>query len=171
VLSHQLFSHSQSRILITDLHIHLAASSDAYEIADMSRQYIEYGLPWRWTAKKVSRAISNSATNVAVAREGNQLAGFGIMEYHDEHAHLCLFAVHTMYRQRGVGRQLLTWLERVAIDSGVSIIRLEARAENVAARAFYSKYGYVEVAHVPGMYLQVADGVRFEKRLRAVEGA
>jgi [ribosomal protein S18]-alanine N-acetyltransferase len=157
--------------VITDLQIRLAISSDANEIADMSRQYIEYGLPWRWTAKKVSRAIFNSATNVAVAREGNQLAGFGIMEYHDEHAHLYLFAVHTVYRQRGIGSQLLAWLERVAIDSGVAVIRLEARAENSAARAFYRKHGYVEIAQIPGMYLQIADGVRFEKRLRAIDGA
>lgn len=157
--------------MITDLQIRLAISSDANEVADMSRQYIEYGLPWRWTAKKVSRAIFNSTTNVAVAREGNQLAGFGIMEYHDEHAHLCLFAVHTVYRQRGIGSQLLAWLERVAIDSGVAVIRLEARAENSAARAFYRKHGYVEIAQIPGMYLQIADGVRFEKRLRVIDAA
>jgi [ribosomal protein S18]-alanine N-acetyltransferase len=157
--------------VITDLQIRLATPSDANEIADMSRQYIEYGLPWRWTAKKVSRAIFNSATNVAVAREGNQLASFGIMEYHDEHAHLCLFAVHTVYRQRGIGSQLLAWLERVAIDSGVAVIRLEARAENSAARAFYRKHGYAEIARIPGMYLQIADGVRFEKRLRAINAA
>ncbi len=157
--------------MITDLQIRLAAASDADEIADMSRQYIEYGLPWRWTAKKVSRAIFNSTTNVAVAREGNQLAAFGIMEYHDEHAHLCLFAVHTVYRQRGVGSQLLAWLERVAIDSGVAVIRLEARAENGAARKFYRKHGYAEIAQIPGMYLQISDGVRFEKRLRVAQDA
>jgi [ribosomal protein S18]-alanine N-acetyltransferase len=157
--------------VITDLQIRLAISSDANEVADMSRQYIEYGLPWRWTAKKVSRAIFNSATNVAVAREGRQLAAFGIMEYHDEHAHLCLFAVHTVYRQRGIGSQLLAWLERVAIDSGVAVIRLEARAENSAARAFYQRHGYAEIAQIPGMYLQIADGVRFEKRLRETDAA
>jgi [ribosomal protein S18]-alanine N-acetyltransferase len=157
--------------VITDLQIRLAISSDANEVADMSRQYIEYGLPWRWTAKKVSRTIFNSATNVAVAREGRQLAAFGIMEYHDEHAHLCLFAVHTVYRQRGIGSQLLAWLERVAIDSGVAVIRLEARAENSAARAFYQKHGYAEIAQIPGMYLQIADGVRFEKRLRETDAA
>ena len=151
--------------MITDLNIHLAASSDAAEIADMSRRYIEHGLPWRWNATRVLRAMSDPATNVAVAREGAQLAGFGIMEYHDEHAHLCLFAVHTVYRQRGVGTQLLAWLERVAFDSGVAAIGLEARAENSSARAFYRRHGYTEIARVSGMYLQIADGVRFEKRL------
>jgi [ribosomal protein S18]-alanine N-acetyltransferase len=157
--------------MIADVDVRLATLNDAAKIADMSRQYIEYGLPWRWTAKKVSRAIFNCATNVAVAREGNQLAGFGIMEYHDEHAHLCLFAVHTAYRQRGVGSQLLKWLERVAIDSGVAIIRLESRTENAAARAFYRKHGYVETVLVSGMYQQMADGVRLEKRLRNLEQA
>jgi [ribosomal protein S18]-alanine N-acetyltransferase len=151
--------------MIANLQIRLATLSDASEIADMSRQYIEYGLPWRWNAKKVSRVIANSATNVAVALEGNQLAGFGIMEYHDEHAHLCLFAVHTVYRQHGIGSKLLAWLECVAVDSGVVAIRLEARVENIHARAFYREYGYIEYAHIPGMYQHLADGVRLEKRL------
>jgi [ribosomal protein S18]-alanine N-acetyltransferase len=152
--------------MITDLQVRLATLSDAQEIADMSRQYIEYGLPWRWTVQKVSRSIRDTGTNVAVINIGSQFAGFGIMEYYDERAHLCLLAVHTAYRQRGVGTTLLTWLERVAIDAGIATVRLEARAENEQARMFYRKHHYVEFAQVPGMYQRIADGVRFEKQLQ-----
>jgi [ribosomal protein S18]-alanine N-acetyltransferase len=116
--------------------------------------------------QKVSRSIRDTGTNVAVVNIGSQFAGFGIMEYYDERAHLCLLAVHTAYRQRGVGTTLLTWLERVAIDAGIASIRLEARAENEQARAFYRKHHYVEFAQVPGMYQRIADGVRFEKQLQ-----
>jgi [ribosomal protein S18]-alanine N-acetyltransferase len=152
--------------VITHLDVRLATLADATEIAEMSRQYIEYGLPWRWTPQKVSRAIRDSATNVAVIGMGNRFAGFGIMEYYDERAHLCLLAVHAVHRKHGVGSKILTWLERVAIDAGVATIRLEARAENTDARAFYRKHNYQELEHVSGMYLRMADGVRLEKRLR-----
>jgi len=145
------------------IRIELAALDDSEEIGEMSKEDIEFGLPWRWTPPRIARAIGNSAINVAVARSPAGLAAFGIMNYADEVAHLLLFAVRSSRRRAGIGSALLIWLEDVARAAGIATIRLEAREDNAPARAFYLKHGYREIAKVPGMYCGIEDGVRFSK--------
>jgi len=145
--------------------IELATLDDAVAIGEMSEAYIEYGLPWHWTPPRIARAIKNSSTNVAVARDQTELVAFGIMKYADELAHLLLFAVRQSRRRSGVGSALLVWLEDVARTAGITTIRAEARADNLAARAFYRKHGYRESSKVLGMYSGIEDGVCLEKKL------
>ena len=146
--------------------IQLAALSDAEAIAAMSRELIEYGLPWSWRAARVARAIRHPETNVAVARMGGELVGFGIMEYLETDAHLVLFAVRAASQRQGIGSALLRWLESCAAVAGAQRIRLEARWENTAARTFYNEHGYHEVVIKPGRYSAAVDGVQLEKWLR-----
>ena len=47
----------------------LAAQTDALGIARMSRDLIETGLGWSWTATRVLRSIRDPETLVLVARE------------------------------------------------------------------------------------------------------
>jgi ribosomal-protein-alanine N-acetyltransferase len=151
--------------MISDLEVRLASLNDATEIAEMSRSDIEFGLPWGWTPLRVAKAIKNGSTNVAVIRDRNRLVGFGIMKYGDETAHLLLLGVHSAHRRAGVGGLLLAWLEKVAWVAGITTVQVQARDENIAARAFYRRHGYREIAHVAGMYNEMVDGVRLEKRL------
>lgn len=150
-----------------DLHVCMALPSDACDIAAMSRRLIEHGLPWTWQPERVARAIAARHTNVAVVREGEDLVGFGIMEYLDDDAHLVLFAVDPARQRRGVGGAILHWLEASARVAGAQRIRLEARRDNVAARSFYNEHGYHEVSIHQGMYSGAVDGIRLEKWLRA----
>ncbi len=150
-----------------DLHVSMALASDASDIAAMSRQLIEHGLPWTWHPERVARAIAARHTNVAIVREGAELVAFGIMEYLDENAHLVLFAVHPARQRQGVGSTILQWLEASAQVAGAQRIRLESRRDNVAARSFYNEHGYHEVAIKPQMYSSVLDGIRLEKWLLA----
>jgi [ribosomal protein S18]-alanine N-acetyltransferase len=146
--------------------VHLAAPSDAPEIAAMSRELIEYGLPWNWRAARVERAIRHPDTNVAVVRMDDGLVAFGIMEYLELDAHLVLFAVRRASQRRGIGSALLRWLESSAAVAGTQRIRLEARWENVAARSFYNEHGYQEVVLRPARYSTTVAGVQLEKWLR-----
>jgi len=148
------------------LQIRIASKSDAHDIAAMSRELIEHGLPWTWRPHRVARAIASPETNVAVVREQGALVGFGIMEYLEEDAHLVLFAVRPQSRRQGVGTELLRWLEASALVAGAQRIRLEARRENVAARSFYNEHGYHELVIKSRMYSGAVDGIRLEKWLR-----
>ena len=143
----------------------MARPADATRIAEMSRELIEYGLGWKWTAPRILRCMRDSATNVAVAREEHRVVGFAIMKYEDEEAHLLLFAVNAAHRRKGVGSALLSWLETTALTAGIGLVYLEARTRNVEARAFYRRRGYIEVRRVPNMYRGIEDGMRIAKDL------
>jgi ribosomal-protein-alanine N-acetyltransferase len=143
--------------------IRLATLRDARAIAEMSRAEIEQGLAWSWTPERVRRSIRDKSTNVAVAHEGEKLAGFGIMYYGDEKAHLSLLAVNPTRREHGVGAQLLEWLEKCAWAAGCARIELEARADNPVALAFYGLHGYQRFATVHGYYQGRIDAFRLAK--------
>ncbi|MEP6823979.1 MAG: GNAT family N-acetyltransferase [Ramlibacter sp.] len=145
--------------------IRLAVATDAGPIADLSRSDIELGLGWSWQAPRVLRAIGDRATNVAVACQGGQVVGFGIMQYADETAHLSLLAVHPVARHQGLGKRLLSWLEEVARTAGIQCLRVEARADNPNAIAFYEALGFRELSRVAGYYSGRIDAVRLEKSL------
>jgi len=147
--------------------IRLASGADAPAIADMSRQYIEYGLGWSWTAARIAAAIQDESTNVAVVHLSDGVVAFGIMHYGERTAHLALLAVHPMRRKQGIATRLVSWLEECADTAGIERIRVEARSDNPAAIAFYRKRGYAQTDRLAKYYRGVLDAVRFEKMLRA----
>src|SRR5512143_232692 len=87
--------------------IGLARLSESAEIARLSRDLIEAGLSWSWTAPRVGASGRSTDANVVGARGGHRIAGFGIMRYGDDDAHLDLFAVVPEYRRAGLGRRLI----------------------------------------------------------------
>ncbi len=144
--------------------IGLAKLGDAPAIARMSRDWIEHGLNWSWTKARVSQAIGDVSTNVAVLVQRDRLEGFGIMQYReDDAAHLVLLAVSPVLRHRGIGRQILRWLEQSAHAAGSKAIRLECRADNVNAIAFYQHLGYRQAGSVKGYYEGQVDAVQLLK--------
>ena len=145
--------------------IAVARRRDASAIALMSRELIEAGLAWSWTPERVARAIASRHTIVAVARSAYRLAGFGIMRYGDDDAHLDLFAVAYGYRRQGLGRRLLEWLEKPALVAGIADVTLEVRAANRGARAFYESSGYRQVEALPGYYQGREAAIRMRRRL------
>jgi ribosomal protein S18 acetylase RimI-like enzyme len=145
--------------------ISFATPPDCGAIAELSRTQIEAGLPWRWTAARVARSVADRASNVVVVRGHDGLLAFGIMKYGEDTAHLLLMAVHPEHRRNGVATALLQWLETVARTAGIARVRLEARSDNAAARAFYARHGYREVQLVRGMYCGMMDGIQLERVL------
>jgi len=155
--------------MIADVAVRLATPADAAEIAAMSRDYIEHGLPWTWTTERVAHSIREPETNVVVAGESGGITGFGIMYYASEDAHLLLFAVRSAHRRRGVGSAILRWLEDVARAAGAKRIRVECTRENAVARNFYCEHGYHELEITKKMYRGLKDGVHLEKWFRENE--
>jgi [ribosomal protein S18]-alanine N-acetyltransferase len=138
--------------VIAQPQIALAVASDADAIAALSRDHIEQGLGWSWTAPRIRRAIGDRSTNVVVARDGTRLAGFAILGYSDRHAHLNLLGVAPPYRRRGVARALLAWLEATMRVAGIEAVQVELRATNVVARAFYESLGFELIDATPRYY-------------------
>ena len=150
------------------IRISLARQDDAALIAHMSRTLIEHGLPWSWTERRVQRAIMQEETAVVVARSARRLAGFAIMEFYDEHAHLNLLAVRPGYRGQGVGAALVQWLEACARTAGIFQVRLEMRSANDNARRFYESLGYAESGMRKSYYAGVEDARCMSHDLRVL---
>jgi ribosomal protein S18 acetylase RimI-like enzyme len=146
--------------------IRLATLADAARIGEMSRDLIEYGLGWRWTPNSIRRCIRDPATNVAVAATAHgSVAGFAVMRYTDDEAHLILLGVDPAFRRRGIASALIAWHEKAALTAGIGTIYVEARATNAEARALYGRLGYREVQFVRGYYHGVEHGMRLAKDL------
>ena len=153
--------------------IRLAEPRDAQAIALMSRDFIEAGLGWKYDAARVLRAIRDPETLAVVACEGSSrgrggaIAGFAIMEFGDERAHLVLLAVRPSQRRLGIGQRLLEWLLESARTAGMASVHLELRADNAAARRFYRALGFSETVLMPRYYDGREAAMRMIRMLRA----
>jgi ribosomal-protein-alanine N-acetyltransferase len=144
-----------------------ARITDAALLAAMSREHIEAGLRPSWGAGRIGWHVRDSDSVVLTARLGLAVAGFAIMRYLDDAAHLNLLAVAPAHRRRGVARRLVFWLEETALTAGTFTVGLELRADNAAARAFYAALGYQELARIPGYYQGVESAIRMVRDVRA----
>jgi ribosomal protein S18 acetylase RimI-like enzyme len=148
-----------------------ARRADAPRLAAMSRRLIEAGLDPCWTVERIERHLRHEDSVVLTARVAGSIGGFAIMQYGDEAAHLNLLAVEPAHRRQGIGRELVGWLEDTARVAGTFAIRLEVRASNAAARAFYAALGYRETGWARGYYQGVEDAIRFARDLAVARSA
>src|SRR6185503_3383158 len=120
-----IFSCTMSFMTPRAITIRPAEPRDAQPIAAMSRDFIESGLGWKYDAARVLRAMRDKETMAVVACEGGKgqtkgapggavagsvatsVAGFAIMEFGDERAHLVLLAVRPSHRRLGIGQRML----------------------------------------------------------------
>lgn len=153
---------SRSKDAVTLRPAHLAESA---AIARLSRYEVEYGLRWRWTPRRVRDAIRDVDTAVLVASVDGELAGFAIMRFGDEEAHLFLLAVERFYRRTGIATRLLDWLEASCQTAGIAQLRLEVRRENLGARRFYETRGFRLIARRPRYYDGRESALVYERKL------
>lgn len=155
----------RNELLPQGMHIELARRADAAAIAALSRDLIETGLGWSWRAPRVLRAIDHPGTTVIRLSAGRVFAGFAIMRFGVEEAHLDLLAVKPEFRRLGNGSALVRWLESSALTAGISIVRLELRRSNDSARRFYARLGYSPCRTVRGYYQGREDALQMARDL------
>jgi ribosomal-protein-alanine N-acetyltransferase len=142
-----------------------ARPSEATVIAEMSRDLVEHGLRWAWTPARVAASIRSRTALVVVARVERRIAGFGIMRYGDDQAHLDLLGVSPRRRGAGLGRRLVEWLEKPALVCGITVVQLEVRARNRGAQAFYERLGYRPIERIEGYYQGQEPALRMRRKL------
>jgi ribosomal protein S18 acetylase RimI-like enzyme len=149
-----------------DYRFELASPRDAAAIACLSRRLIEAGLPPAWPAERVLCHIKRTDSVVLTARFHAMLAGFAIMQFGDDRAHLNLLAVDSAHQRRRLGRQLMNWLHESALVAGTFVLGLELRATNTAAQRFYEALGYRPGGVMTGYYQGREDALRMTLDLR-----
>ena len=118
----------------------------------------------------MAASLCSKVALVVVARAPERLAGFAIMRYGDDDAHLDLLGVDPRHRGRGLGRRLVEWLEKPALVAGITSVFLEVRESNRGAQAFYERLGYRALGHLEGYYQGRESALRMGREL-GVRGA
>ena len=107
----------------------LARSSDAREIAEMSRDLIEHGLTWSWTPARVLRLHLGPRLlgRGRAARAADRRVRHHALRRRDRAPQSA--RGRREHRRQGLGRQLMEWLTATAIEAGIFRINLELRAQ------------------------------------------
>src|SRR5437763_15833203 len=114
-----------------------ARTPEAGLLAVMAREQVESGLRASWDAARIAWHIRHPDSVVLAARAGTAIAGFAIMRYGDDSAHLNLLAVAPGHRCRGIARRLMNWLEGTALRAATVTIVLAIAHGNTHDCVFY----------------------------------
>jgi ribosomal protein S18 acetylase RimI-like enzyme len=96
----------------------------------------------------------------------DEMAAFGIAVIEPTgQGHLTAVGVAPEYRRRGLARLIMHEIERSLIARGVGSIKLEVRANNVAAQQLYEQLGYIVTQRMGKYYSNGDDGYSMVKSL------
>ena len=149
----------------SELSLRLARPAEATTIANLSRDLIEYGLQWRWTPMRVASSMRAADVNVLVACNHDNMAGFAIMRYGDDDAHLDLLAVAPPYRRAGIGRQLLEWLENAPSWRVYSTLPWKCARRTKEPSSSISAWAIATLEQLPGYYQGIEAAIRMGRDL------
>ncbi|GAB3015878.1 peptidase C39 family protein [Bowmanella dokdonensis] len=121
----------------------------------------------RISRRSFSHFIRKAHCTMVVAHEDERLAGYALVLYRSgtQLARLYSIAVSDEFRGRGVARQLLGEVERLAAEQLCIFMRLEVRVDNEPAISLYKKLRYRSIGTVEGYYEDGGDALQMEKTL------
>jgi ribosomal-protein-alanine N-acetyltransferase len=101
--------------------------------------------PHPWTRGNFSDSLE-AGYHGWVLESGGEIAGYTIVMIAAGEAHLLNLTIGTPWQRRGLGRELLAFVLKLARDYGAKTVLLEVRPSNSAARALYASAGFSEIA-------------------------
>lgn len=119
----------------------LAKESDMAMIAAIERA--SFSDPW--SVESFRSLLGVSTVHFAVASAGDVVVGYVVMWIAADEAEIANLAVAGEWRRRGTGTLLLTHAIRAAGAAHASVIFLEVRESNAAARALYAAHDFSTV--------------------------
>ena len=107
--------------------------------------------PHPWTRGNFSDSLA-AGYHCWIAECGGEMAGYTVVAIAAGEAHLLNLSVARPWQRRGIGREMLSFVLRLARESGAARILLEVRPSNSAARSLYAAAGFAEIATRRGYY-------------------
>ncbi|MGB3821195.1 tRNA (adenosine(37)-N6)-threonylcarbamoyltransferase complex dimerization subunit type 1 TsaB [Achromobacter pulmonis] len=104
-----------------------------------------------WTRGNFADALAAGYGAWTLRRDG-RLAGFCILMFAPDVAHLLVIAVARDLHRQGLGSILLDWCEQQARERSLDGVLLEVRPSNTAAVEFYKARGYLQIGLRRGYY-------------------
>lgn len=107
--------------------------------------------PHPWTRRNFSDSLA-AGYHCWIVECGGEMAGYTVVMIAAGEAHLLNLSVAAPWQRRGVGREVLNFVAKLARDYGAEKILLEVRPSNDAAIALYSSAGFSGIAVRRGYY-------------------
>ncbi len=119
-----------------------------------------------WSEKSLALLTTERGVGFgAVCPDGRVAAYGGMLTVLDE-GQITNVATSALFRRQGLAREIMTALEEYARENAITLLTLEVRASNEAARALYSSLGWSVSGTRKNFYrLPSEDAVLMEKKL------
>jgi ribosomal protein S18 acetylase RimI-like enzyme len=111
--------------------------------------------------------LENPRAATLVWAEDGDVTGSVMILLETGQSRILSIAVHPERRRRGIGARLLAAAERVSLERGATVARLEVSTTNDAAIAMYRSHGYRADGVLPRYYSWGEDAFAMRKQLDA----
>lgn len=108
--------------------------------------------PHPWRRANFTESLASGYDAWTVRDANGALAGYYLLMYAVDEAHLLDVAVCAARQGQGLGRHLLDCIGARARGQGMLSVLLEVRPSNERALAVYRRYGYREIGRRKGYY-------------------
>jgi ribosomal-protein-alanine N-acetyltransferase len=108
---------------------------------------LSFSMPWPTSSYRFE-LLENQTSRLWISelsRKGTsaQIVAMIVVWNIVDEAHIATIAVHPEYRRLGIGKHLLAYALKEALQQGMHTATLEVRAGNQVAQAMYSKFGFI----------------------------
>ncbi len=110
-----------------------------------------------WSAAQIEEAATGEDTLYLCAAEGDELCAVASCVFSAFEAMVENVAVSEKHRRKGLAAKLMELIAEEAVRRGAEQISLEVASKNSAARALYTKAGFVAVGVRKGFYRRQND--------------
>jgi ribosomal-protein-alanine N-acetyltransferase len=108
--------------------------------------------PHPWSRANFSESLASGYDAWTARDVSGALAGYYLLMYAVDEAHLLDVAVAADRQRQGLGRHLLDRVKARAREQGMASVLLEVRPSNERALDVYRRYGYREIGRRKGYY-------------------
>ena len=121
----------------------------------------------RLSSRNFRYLLTRGNASLIVDDADGAITGYSLVLFHRNTSmtRLYSFAVLPDRQRGGIARALLAESEKIALENGFVMMRLEVRKDNARALTFYEKAGYRAFSTYPDYYEDHVDAVRMEKAL------
>lgn len=126
---------------------------DICAIAQLEREIF----PDPWSEESIRSLVMSELSFSFVARREGEIVGYFLGSCIVPEGEVFRLAVGEQHRRRGIGYRLLSGVVNLARESGLEILFLEVRAQNLPARALYRSLGFSEDMTRKGYYKNPPD--------------
>jgi ribosomal-protein-alanine N-acetyltransferase len=95
-----------------------------------------------WSLSAIEKEVNNDNSLFCVYEVNGEIVGYAGMYYICDEGDITNVAVTKEYRGKGIGKQLLTEMFRIANKNGKKEFTLEVRESNVIAKHLYESIGF-----------------------------